>query len=219
MCDRASAVNLREQLGRKFARVATNAVVRRPVLWRLFRGPLRIQFDALADKWDELRAANPHHLAALESALDTIEPPPRRVLDLGTGTGAAAIAIARRFPEAEVVGVDLAAAMVDEARRKAPPDVAARMRFEVADAARLDYPGGAFDLVTLANMIPFFDELVRIVAPGGFVLFSFSRGAETPIYVPFETLRRELGARGFSSFSELGAGPATALLARKGEDR
>jgi SAM-dependent methyltransferase len=212
-------VNLREQLGRRFARVATNVVVRRPVLWRLFRGPLRLQFDALADKWDDMRAANPHHLAALEAALDTIDPPPRRVLDLGTGTGAAAVAIARRFPEAEVVGVDLADAMVDEARRKAPAELAVRLRFAVADASRLDYPDGSFDLVTLANMIPFFDELARIVPARGFVLFSFSRGPETPIYVPSETLRRELGSRGFSSFAELASGPATALLARKGEAR
>ena len=48
----------------------------------------------------------------------------------------------------------------------------------------LPYDDGAFDLVTLANMIPFFDELARVTAPGGALVFSFSGGAETPIYVP-----------------------------------
>jgi hypothetical protein len=67
-------------------------------------------------------------------------------------------------------------------------------------------------------MIPFFDELVRVVARPGFVVFSFSRGAQTPIYVPPETLRRELGARGFDEFAEFAAGDATALLARKAAD-
>jgi len=207
-----------ETVGRKFARLATNAVVRRPALWRVFRGALRRQFDALAGSWEQILAANPRHLDALKQALDEIGPPPQRVLDLGTGTGAAAIAVARMFPDAEVVGADLAPAMIDEARRKAPPELADRLRFEVADAARLPYEDGEFELVSLANMIPFFDELARVVAPGGFVLSTFSRGAQTPIYVPFETIRRELGARGFGQFAEFTAGDATSLLARKTPD-
>src|SRR5206468_5464030 len=151
----------------------------------------RRQFDSLASRWDEIRAANPAHLAALERALAAVAPPPRRVLDLGTGTGAAAVAAARAFSTADVVGVDLAPAMIDEARRNVPPELVGRLRFEVADASRLSDADGAFDLVCLANMIPFFDELARVVAAGGFVLCSFSRGSQTPIYVPFETIRRE----------------------------
>ena len=57
------------------------------------------------------------------------------------------------------------------------------MRFEAADAEQLPYPDGSFDLVSLANMIPFFEELARVTAPGGAVVFSFSAGPETPIYV------------------------------------
>ncbi|MER3602718.1 MAG: hypothetical protein C4298_02000, partial [Thermus sp.] len=44
---------------------------------------------------------------------------PRRVLDLATGTGDLALAIKRARPEAEVVGVDFAPAMLELARRKA----------------------------------------------------------------------------------------------------
>jgi ubiquinone/menaquinone biosynthesis C-methylase UbiE len=212
-------VNVLEELGRKFARLATTSVVRRPGLWRLFRAPLRRQFDALAARWEEIRAANPQHLAAFEAALETLAPAPRRALDLGTGTGAAAFAIAACFPEAEVVGADLAPAMIEEARRNTPPGLAERVRFEVADASRLPYSDRAFDLVALANMIPFFDELRRVVAPGGAVICSFSRGAATPIYVPFATLRRELVTRGFGDFTEYAVADATALLARKAEDR
>ena len=202
-------------LGRRFARVSTNVLVRRPGLWRLFRGPMRRQFNWLAPRWATMRA--PDAFEPLAAALERINEAPRHVLDLGTGTGAAAFLIARRFPEAEVVGADLAEAMVDEARRETPPELADRVRFEVADAANLPYPDGAFDLVALANMIPFFDELARVVAPGGTVLFSFSLGAETPIYVPSDRLRDELGRRGFAQFAELAAGSGTALLARKRE--
>jgi ubiquinone/menaquinone biosynthesis C-methylase UbiE len=169
-------------------------------------------FEGLAPTWET--RIGPHHVAALEQALEAL-PPPRRVLDLGTGTGVAAVAVARRYPEAQVVGVDLAPAMVAEARRQLPAELAPRVTFEVGDGARLPFEAGAFELVTLANMIPFFDELARVTAAGGAVAFSFSKGQETPIYVQAQRLRNELGRRGFAEFADFASGPATALLARK----
>ena len=129
-----------EAIGRKFARVTTNAVVRRPELWRLFRGLIRRQFDAIAPRWETMRL--PDSLAPFEEALAAVEPAPRRALDLGTGTGAGARAIAARFPEADVVGADLSERMLAEARRNLPPELGARVRFEVADASRLPYEIG-----------------------------------------------------------------------------
>jgi SAM-dependent methyltransferase len=207
-------MTLGEQIGRRFPRLATNVLVRAPGLWRLFRKPLALQFDRLATRWDSIR--DPEHLASVESALATIDAQPDRALDLGTGTGAAAVAIAQRWPGTEVVGVDIARQMVEEARRKLPPELGSRVRFDVADAARLPFPDGSVDLVVLANMIPFFDELTRVVAAGGAVVFGFSGGPETPIYVPAERLRSELQRRGFAHFAEFSAGRGTALLARKG---
>jgi demethylmenaquinone methyltransferase/2-methoxy-6-polyprenyl-1,4-benzoquinol methylase len=187
--------------------------VRRPFLWRLFRRGIRFQFDRLAPAWDTY--LNPAGLAAWEEALSAIDSRPGRTLDIGTGTGRGAFALARRFPEAEIVGVDLSKGMLEEARRKTPDDLASRVRFEEADAERLPFANESFDLVTLANMIPFFDELDRVLAPGGWVLITFSAGPETPIYVPPERLRAELGRRGFENFAEFAAGNATALVARK----
>jgi ubiquinone/menaquinone biosynthesis C-methylase UbiE len=205
-----------ETLGRKFARFTTDQVVRRPRLWPLFRLLTRAQFNRIASSWDERRSDEA--FAPIEVALDSLESSPRHVLDLGTGTGRAAFLLARRYPEADVLGVDLAADMVAEARRLTPPDLARRVRFEEADAERLSYADGAFDLVSLANMIPFFDELARVTAPGGAVVFSFSAGPETPIYVPPKVLRKALGDRGFTDFAEFAAGNGTSLLARKSSD-
>jgi SAM-dependent methyltransferase len=194
----------------RFARLVTRAVVRAPALWTLLRGPLRRTFDGLAAQWDPHRPVD--HLGP---ALARIEEAPRRILDLGTGTGRAAAALARRWPGAEVLGVDLSPEMIEQARTHVPTELASRVRFEVADAAQLPYDDGAFDLVVLANMIPFFDELARVVASGGHVVIGFSSGAATPIYVSPERLRAELGRRGFTDFAEFAAAGGTSLLARR----
>ena len=205
----------RRQLGQKFARLTTDVVIRYPRLWRVFRPLTRRQFDAIAAEWDEMRMEG--HLAPYERALEAVEPAPVRALDLGTGTGQGAFAIARRFPNAEVVGVDLAERMLDEARAKTPSELRDRIRFEPADASALPYGDASFQLVAHANMIPFFDELARVLAPRGQALFAFSGGASTPIYVTPERLREELARRGFTDFAEFAAGNGTALLARKGD--
>jgi len=202
-----------QDLGRKFARFTTNQVVRWPRAWPLFRRLTRAQFNRMAPVWDEMRSTDA--FAPIEVALDSLELAPRRVLDLGTGTGRAAFLLARRYPEAEVVGADLAADMLAEARRLTPPELADRVRFEEADAEKLPYADGSFELVSLANMIPFFDELARVTAQGGAVVFSFSAGPQTPIYVPPEVLRSQLAARGFSDFAGFAAGNGTSLVARK----
>jgi len=202
-----------QQLGRKFARLATNAVVRRPTLWRAFRGPIRRQFDRLAPRWDSMRSQDA--FAPLQQALDALPEPPARMLDLGTGTGLAAFVLARAFPQAEIVGVDVSGRMIETARRNTPADLVDRVRFRQADAAQLPFDDGTFELVSLANMIPFFDELGRVTAAGGWLVFSFSGGPDTPIWVPPERLRSELEPLGFSDFADFQANGGTALLARK----
>jgi ubiquinone/menaquinone biosynthesis C-methylase UbiE len=196
--------------GQRFARLTTDIVVRRPALWRLFRRATQRQFDKLAPVWDARRDASA--FASVHAALDDLTEPPERVLDLGTGTGSVARLVAERFPAAEIVGADLSERMIAEARALTADE---RIHYVVADARRLPFEDAAFDLVTLANMIPFFDEVARVVSPGGHVVFSFSAGPTTPIYVPPERLRAELGRRGFADIKELSAGRGTGLIATK----
>ena len=156
----------------------------------------------------------PQRLRPIDAALAAVPGAPARVLDLGTGSGAVARLAAARWPAAAVTGVDVSPQMVEEARRLAG---SARERYEVADASALPFADGAFDVVALNNMIPFFDELVRVLAAGGHVAVAFSMGDRTPIYVPLARVRAELERRGLEVLLEQETGPGLSLLARRPE--
>ncbi len=96
-----------------------------------------------------------------------------RVLDLGTGTGVVARALAARG--GEVTGLDAAPGQVAAARRLAAEEGLAA-RFEEGLAERTGQPEGAFDLVVAAQCWHWFDralaaaEARRVLRPGGALL-------------------------------------------------
>jgi len=199
--------------GQRTMRLITGAVVRRPRLWRFTRRFVVANFDRLAPEWDASRVDDVR-LRPIDAALAAVPGTPARVLDLGTGTGGVARLAAARWPSAEIVGADVSPQMIEEARRLATTD---RERYDVADASALPYEEGAFDLVALNNMIPFFDELVRVLAPGGHVALAYSLGDRTPIYVPLPRVRAELERRGLAVLLEQETGPGLSLLALRPE--
>src|SRR6516162_8796422 len=70
------------------------------------------------------------------------------VLDVGCGAGSSAIPAAERVgPLGQVIGVDLAARLLEIAKQKAARCGLANVRFEVGDTERLGYPDGSFDAV------------------------------------------------------------------------
>jgi ubiquinone/menaquinone biosynthesis C-methylase UbiE len=194
-------------IGQRFARFVTDVVVRAPFLWRLFRRRMTRNFDQLAPEWDATRVSR-DRLVAMIAALDAMDAP-TRALDVGTGTGAVARLVSERWPSAEVTGVDVSPGMIEEARRLG------QERYDVGDASALPYDDAAFDLVTLNNMIPFFDELARVTAVGGYLAIAYSMGPNTPIWVPLERVRDELQRRGFLHIADFAAGTGVALLARR----
>jgi demethylmenaquinone methyltransferase/2-methoxy-6-polyprenyl-1,4-benzoquinol methylase len=95
-------------------------------------------------------------------------------LDVATGTGDLALALARvAGPAGHVVGVDFTAAMLDLARHKARAAPVAP-EFRHADALDLPFPDDAFDAVTIgfglrnvADVPRALSEMYRVLRPGG----------------------------------------------------
>jgi len=71
-----------------------------------------------------------------------------RLLDIGTGPGYVPFEIAKRAPGLEIIGIDLSSGMIEIADRNARESgISERVKFEVADAARLPFEEGYFDFV------------------------------------------------------------------------
>jgi demethylmenaquinone methyltransferase/2-methoxy-6-polyprenyl-1,4-benzoquinol methylase len=107
--------------------------------------------------------------------VDALDPRPgQRVLDVATGTGMVAFAVAARG--AAVVGLDQSPAMLARARAKlvAAPELAGRVSFMAGEAERLPFPDAAFDGLSFTYLLRYVDdpaatlaELGRVVRPGG----------------------------------------------------
>lgn len=82
----------------------------------------------------------------VEEALPRLADGPRQVLDIGTGSGALAIALAHERPECTVTAIDVSMAALEVAAENARANgVAERIRFVPGDLGAL--PAGPFDLM------------------------------------------------------------------------
>ncbi len=105
-----------------------------------------------------------------------VDPQPgARLLDVATGTGMVATALARRSG-CSVVALDQSEAMLGAARARVDrdPELAARISFVRGEAERLPFAAAEFDGLTFTYLLRYVDdrratmrELARVVKPGG----------------------------------------------------
>jgi len=129
------------------------------------------RFYSLISRLPLMRAAH-HHFVAGALALGVAQ---GNCLDLGTGPGSVALAIARNRPDLRMVGLDLTARMVELAREQAiGSGLDERALWPQADGHCLPFASGSFDLVVSSfalhhwvDPVRILDEIARVLAPGG----------------------------------------------------
>ncbi len=152
---------------------------------RLDPGTLRRSFSQAAAGYDEAAVLQREVGDRMAERLDLVRLDPTRVLDAGCGTGRGAEMLARRYPRAQRIAMDVALPMLEQARARAGGPLRAwlsRMRPLWAvggDLQRLPFGPGCFDLVwsNLAlqwvNDLPgALSEFARVLRPGGLAMFS-----------------------------------------------
>jgi len=100
---------------------------------------------------------------------------PRRVLDLGCGTGGALPALRARYPAAQLIGLDFALSMLARARPRAAPPA----HLLCADLDALPLAAGTCELIFASAALQWSNDLARCcaalrraLAPGGVLLFA-----------------------------------------------
>lgn len=126
-------------------------------------------FDRIADRYDRLnrvmslgqdlrwRRRGIEMLAQRVNAEGEL-----RILDVATGTGDVAIALARRFPKARIIGVDISEEMMTIGRAKiAAAGLSDRIELVSGDAMKLAFEDNSFDAVTCSFGVRNFPHIAR----------------------------------------------------------
>ena len=143
----------------------------------LDRRQLRAAFERAARGYDAAAVLQREIGARLYERLELTTLKPARILDLGCGTGAQLAALSKRYPQAQVLGADLALNMLSVGRRG--QGWFRRKLLVCADALHLPFAAVSFDLVYCNLMLQWcddldqvFSELRRVLRPHGLLLFS-----------------------------------------------
>ena len=158
----------------------------------LDRAEVRRAFERAAASYDAHAVLQREVSDRLLERLDFMNITPQRVLDVGAGTGYSMQQLRARFTAADLIGLDLALAMLQRAREKFPappwrqrvasrfkPNAHASMEWVCADMERLPFKSNSFDLIWSSLTLQWANDLEgtlrdchRILAPGGLMIFA-----------------------------------------------
>jgi ubiquinone/menaquinone biosynthesis C-methylase UbiE len=123
-------------------------------------------------------ALPPNETWVRQALIDAVKVQPRRILDLGCGTGSTTLMLKQAFPQAEVIGLDLSPYMLVRAEDKAKT-AGLNIVWRHGNAEKTCFPDAYFDLVTASLLFhetpsivtqAILQESFRLLVPGGQIL-------------------------------------------------
>ncbi|OBS08204.1 malonyl-ACP O-methyltransferase BioC [Acidihalobacter prosperus] len=143
----------------------------------LDRRAVRAHFERAANTYDGAAVLQAEVAYRLLERLDIVRLSPRRMLDLGAGTGFVSADLLRRYPRGDVIALDMALGMLRQTGSRGR--WRRRAALVAADAERLPFAAEAFDLVCSSLMLQWcqppdraLQEMARVVAPEGMLMFA-----------------------------------------------
>ncbi len=134
----------------------------------------RHAFSRAAPRYDDVAVLQQEIGRRMLERLELVRMVPQRILDAGAGTGVAADELLCRYPEAEMIVLDFALPMLQQARRRVPP-----AHCLCADLEHLPLADGCVDLIFSNAALQWsndldhtFREFLRVLRPGGLLMFT-----------------------------------------------
>lgn len=149
--------------------------------YRLEKRRVRASFERAAERYDEYAVLQREVGDRMLERLELIRHRPRRIVDVGAGTGRETLALARRYGKARIIALDLAERMLHRARGRLPLLMkwSGRCRYVCADAENLPLAGASTDMIVSNLTLQWCNDLDRTLAefrrvltPGGLVMFT-----------------------------------------------
>lgn len=141
---------------------------------RLDARHIRRAFTRAARSYDSHAVLQVEVGSRLRERLDVLEQAPRRILDVGAGTGEGSVALRERYPDAELLALDIALPMLGAARSRD-----SSVQCVAGDAHALPLADGSVDLLHANLVMQWCDdpprvlrEFRRVLVPGGLMLFT-----------------------------------------------
>lgn len=134
---------------------------------------VRRRFDRAASNFDSVDFVHAVTRDGLFARLEPLVLDAKKILDLGSATGAASQQLRQRYGRPHIVSLDISGSMLRQGLRKQSwrSRVTGRRSSHVqANASRLPFQDSSFDMIFSNQLLPFVDEVTAVFAEANRVL-------------------------------------------------